>query len=188
MIHGYWSIDPEILHTTADDQLPAFRRPTPPCARGARGRDVETAPINHRTRGGQDRRSGAIASSRRSLGINGWADRLASGMMPPWVSCRPISVLRTAGTVLFGLRRRSRTRWPSDAATSCGTSSKRSVTTRGPGVGQSFASGRRPTLRSAKRRSRRDGSPPSTRSQGGPHALDGRDLRYPLPRRRRPRR
>jgi uncharacterized protein with HEPN domain len=24
IIHGYWSIDPEILHTTARDQLPSF--------------------------------------------------------------------------------------------------------------------------------------------------------------------
>lgn len=26
VIHGYWSIDIEILHTTATDLLPAFRR------------------------------------------------------------------------------------------------------------------------------------------------------------------
>jgi uncharacterized protein with HEPN domain len=51
VIHGYWSIDLEILHTTAEDQLPAFGRPTPPCARGPRRGDVETAPINHRTTG-----------------------------------------------------------------------------------------------------------------------------------------
>jgi uncharacterized protein with HEPN domain len=24
IVHGYWSIDPEILHTTATEQLPAF--------------------------------------------------------------------------------------------------------------------------------------------------------------------
>jgi len=24
IVHGYWSIDPEVLHTTATDQLPAF--------------------------------------------------------------------------------------------------------------------------------------------------------------------
>jgi uncharacterized protein with HEPN domain len=24
IVHGYWSIDPEVLHTTASEQLPAF--------------------------------------------------------------------------------------------------------------------------------------------------------------------
>lgn len=53
VIHGYWSIDLEILHTTAEDQLPAFVDQLRN-ARGPRRRDVETAPINHRTTGGQD--------------------------------------------------------------------------------------------------------------------------------------
>ncbi len=63
IIHGYWSIDLEILHTTATDLLPQFLEQCGTCSRLSRPRRVILGPrpmMSPVTSRGVDRTSGAV--------------------------------------------------------------------------------------------------------------------------------